>query len=183
MLRITIDPSEQWDEEREEFVYTKGQILSLEHSLVSVSKWESKWGKPFISKEPISLEETIDYIRCMTITQNINPKVYGFLTNKDIDVIQKYIDAPMTATTFFDFDDDANRSSRRHTITAELIYYWMITLNIPLECQKWHLNSLLTLIRLCSVQNAPKKKLSKNEIRRRNEMINEARKKQFNTRG
>lgn len=183
MLQITINPSEQWDEEREEFIYIRGQTLNLEHSLVSVSKWESKWRKPFISRKEISLEETIDYIRCMTITQNVDPQIYKFLTNKDIDIIQQYIDEPMTATTFFELDDISSKSSMQHTITAELIYYWMITLNIPIEFQKWHLNKLLTLIRLCSVQNAPKKKLSKNEIRRRNEMLNEARKKKFNTRG
>lgn len=180
MLQITVPAAEYWDELHQEFVYTKEQTLQLEHSLVSISKWESKWCKIFLSKQPKTYEETIDYIQCMTLTQNVDPKVYMGLTNDNISKINKYIESPMTAT-FFSDEPKKGRSSEQ--VTSELIYYWMISLNIPFECQKWHLNRLLTLIRVCEIKNQPPKKRSTSEIIRRNSALNAARKKQFNTRG
>ena len=141
MLRITIPAVEQWDEEKQEFVTTKEQTLQLEHSLVSLSKWESKWCKAFLTKNEKSFEETLDYIKCMTLTQNVDPKVYNYLTNGNIAEVNRYIEAPMTATYF---SDDKNGKVSREQVTSELIYYWMIALNVPFECQKWHLNRLLT---------------------------------------
>ena len=128
MLQITIPAMEQFDDEKEEFISTKEQTLLLEHSLVSLSKWESKWCKPFFTKEEKSYEETIDYIRCMTITQNVKPEVYYGVTSENIDDVLKYINAPMTATTF---TNRKKTSSNREQITSELIYYWMIAFNIP----------------------------------------------------
>jgi hypothetical protein len=180
MLRITIPAVEQWDEAKQEFIYTKEQTLSLEHSLVSLSKWESKWCKPFLTKQEKTFEETLDYIKCMTITQNVDPEVYNYLTNENIEEINKYIEAPMTATYF---SDDKIVKTSREQITAELIYYWMIALNIPFECQKWHLNRLLTLIKVCNIKNQPPKKRSKKEIMSRNAALNAARRKQLNTKG
>lgn len=179
MLTITIPSQELFNDETQEFVSIKGCTLQLEHSLVSLSKWESKWNKPFLSREKKSIAETLDYIRCMTITQNINPEIYNFLTDKNIDDINNYIDAPMTATTFSD-----NGSKNNHEIvTSELIYYWMISLNVPMECQKWHLNRLLTLIRVCNVKNTPPKKMSGKEIMSRNAALNAARRKKLNSKG
>jgi len=180
MLQITIPAVEQWDERKQEFVTTKEQTLQLEHSLVSLSKWESKWCKAFLTKQEKTFEETLDYIKCMTITQNVNPEVYNYLTNKNIDEINKYIEAPMTATYFL---DDKTVKTSREQITAELIYYWMIALNIPFECQKWHLNRLLTLIKVCNIKNQPPKKRSRKEIMSINAALNAARRKQLNTRG
>lgn len=181
MLHITIPlTSEGWDEEKEEFVKPKVQTLCLEHSLVSLSKWESKWCKAFFSKRDKTAEETIDYIRCMTLTQNVNPDVYTKLTKQNIDDIYKYINAPMTATVL---PDEKKGKINNETVTSELIYYWMIALNIPVEFQKWHLNRLLTLIRVCNVKNAPPKKRSQREIMSRNAALNAARRKQFNTKG
>lgn len=180
MLQITVPDTELWDESRLEFINVKGQTLSLEHSLVSVSKWESKWCKAFLAKGEKTIEETIDYIRCMTITQNVNPLIYSCLTVANINAVDEYITAPMTATYFF---DNTNRSHGREQITSELIYYWMIALNIPFECQKWHLNRLLTLIRVCEIKNRPAKKRSMREIMERNTALNEIRKKQLNTKG
>lgn len=180
MLRITIPAGEQWDESRQEFVYAKAQTLQLEHSLVSLSKWESKWNKAFLSKTEKTIEETIDYIRCMTLTQNVNPDVYTRLTSANIEQINDYISAPMTATVFSKVE---TKGRGRDVITAELIYYWMITLNIPFECQKWHLNRLFTLIELCSRKNAPPKKRSKGEIMRRNAELNAERRKRLKTKG
>lgn len=180
MLQITIPACEQWDEVKNEFVYTKAQTLQLEHSLISISKWESKWNKAFLSKNEKTYEETVDYIKCMTITQNVDPSVYLRLTNENIEQINQYIDAPMTATYFMEDDD---KKPSRETITAELIYYWMIALNIPFECQKWHLNRLLTLVKVCNIKNAPPKKRSKGDIMRRNAKLNAARRAKHHTRG
>ena len=180
MLRITIPAEEFWDEVNEEFIYTKEQTLQLEHSLVSLSKWESKWCKAFLTKQEKTFEETLDYIKFMTITQNVDPKVYNYLTNENIDEVNRYIEAPMTATYF---SEDKTSKISREQVTAELIYYWMISLNIPFECQKWHLNRLLTLIKVCNIKNTPPKKRSRKDIMSSNAALNAARRKQLNTRG
>ena len=181
MLQIKIPLSQEgWDEQKQEFVEPKIQVLQLEHSLVSLSKWESKWCKPFLSKSNKTSEEILDYIKCMTVTQNVKPEVYDHLTRENIDQINAYIEAPMTATTF---TDDKTGKNSREIVTSELIYYWMIVLQIPPEYQKWHLNRLLTLIRVCNVKNAPPKKMSKRDIMSRNAQLNAARRKQLNTKG
>lgn len=179
MIQITIPEREYWDEVKEEFVYSKSQNLQLEHSLVSLSKWESKYCKPFLSRENKTYEETIYYVKCMTITQNVDPKVYDNLTDENMEEIKRYIESPMTATII----NDDKKGGVREQPTAELIYYWMIALNIPFECRKWHLNRLLTLIRVCSIKNQPPKKRSSREIMSRNAALNAARRKKYNTRG
>ena len=181
MLTITIPAIEGFDERTQEFVIlAKEQTLQLEHSLVSLSKWESKWCKPFLSNEDKTSEETIDYIKCMTITQNVSPDTYKRLTTSNIEEINKYIGLPMTATTFH---EDNQRGRSREIITNEIIYHWMISLNIPMECQKWHLNRLLTLIRVCNIKNTPPKKMGKGDIMRRNAALNAKRRNQLNTKG
>ena len=180
MLQITIPAVELYDENINEFVSTKEQTLQLEHSLVSLDKWESKWCKPFLSKQDKTPEELLDYVKCMTITQNVDPSVYNFLTDDNLRKINSYIEAPMTATTF---SDDKNGKKSREIVTAELIYYWMIALNIPFECRKWHLNKLLTLVKVCNIKNQPPKKMSKKDLMSRNAALNAARRKQYNTNG
>lgn len=180
MLQIVIPPLESWDEAKQEFVYSKGQTLQLEHSLVSLSKWESKWCKRFLSKEEKTYEETIDYIKCMTITQNVDPEIYSRLSRENVKQINDYIAAPMTATYI---SEDRTGKPHRENVTSELIYYWMIALNIPFECQKWHLNRLLTLIRVCNVKNQPPKKMGKNATLSRNAALNAQRRRQLNTNG
>ena len=192
MLRITIPavpakpPTEYWDEKNEEFVKipgsqaTKETTLQLEHSLVSVSKWESKWCKPFISKKNMTDEEAIDYIRCMTLTQNVNPEVYNNIPTDIVEQVSRYINAPMTATWF---NEGKGKRSNSETVTSELIYYWMIALNIPFKCEKWHLNRLLTLIRVCNIKNTPPKKMSKKALMQRNAALNASRRQQLNSNG
>jgi len=180
MLTIVIPGIEIYNEETNEFSSTKDQVLTLEHSLVSLSKWESSWCKPFLSKSIKTHDESIDYIRCMTLTQNVSPSVYLAITNDIMDQVGIYIDAPMTATTF---SKNENRQINKEVVTAEIIYYWMIALNIPLECQKWHLNRLLTLITVCNIKNQPAKKMGKKELMRRNAALNEMRRQQLNTKG
>lgn len=179
MLRVTIDPVEQWDELNNEFVTFEGRTLTLEHSLVSLSKWESKWNKPFLTKDEKTLEETLDYIRCMTLDKNVDESVYSFLSEQNIKEINEYIAAPMTATTFY----NNKKGGSREIVTSEVIYYWMISLNIPFECQKWHLNRLITLIKVCEIKSSPAKKMSRSEIMSRNAALNEARRKKFNSAG
>ena len=179
MLQLTIPSIEQWDEVNERFVWTKEYTLQLEHSLVSLSKWESKWHKPFLSKEERTSEESIDYIRCMTITQNVEPEAYKYITSENIKAVTDYIAEPMTATTFHDEKKGVNRE----IVTAEVIYYWMVALQIPFECQKWHLNKLIALIKVCEVKNQPPKKMSKKETMSRNAALNAARRRSLNSKG
>ena len=170
---IVIPAPELWDEVNEIFVYPEDDtILTIEHSLVSLSKWESRWHKPFLEKKEKSAEETLDYIRCMTITPNVDPKVYNRINNKIIKEIADYIEDPATATWFN--ERDKPRASRR-VITAEIIYCQMIALHIPFECQNWHLNKLLTLIRVCDEENAPAKKKSKRQILEEQHALNQKR--------
>lgn len=182
MLTIRIGDTEIFDENTNEFKEIKGQTLQLEHSLVSISKWESKWNRAFLGKEEKTPEQILDYIRCMTITQNVKPDIYNYLTVDQIKTITDYIEAPMTATWFSE-TEGKGASNKGETITSELIYYWMIALQIPVEFQKWHLNRLLTLIRVCNIKNTPPKKMSKKDIMTRNRSLNEARKNALNTRG
>lgn len=179
MLRLTVPEKELYDERTGLFVRTKKQVLQLEHSLVSLSKWESRWHKPFLSKNDKSGEEMLDYIRCMTITQNVPDEVYFALDTNELMKINDYLNDSMTATTI----TKQQGKSRGEIITSEIIYYWMISLQIPFECEKWNLNRLLTLIEVCNIKNSPGKKMSKSEIMRRNRTLNAARKQQMHTRG
>lgn len=180
MLRITVPAQEFFDDATSTFISTREQVLQLEHSLVSLSKWESKWHKPFMSRTPKTREETLDYIRCMTITQNVNPLTYMGITDKILAQINAYIDDPATATWF---PDGQKGQPNREIVTAELIYYWMFSFDIPIQCDKWHLNKLLTQIRLCNAKNGPQKKMSEKEIAAQNRALNAARRKKMNSRG
>lgn len=179
MLKLKIPSSEIFDEKTSRFITIKGQDIQIEHSLVSVSKWESKWKKPFLGDKPKSREETIDYIRCMTITQNVDPSVYIGLSDQNIRDVNAYIDDPMTATTF----KNTERKQSHQIVTSEIIYYWMISLDIPMECQKWHLNRLLALIRVCDEKNKPGKNKSRKEIMAENRALNQMRRAKSGTRG
>ena len=179
MLKIIIPGVEHYDEVNNEFITYKEQTLQLEHSLVSLSKWESKWHKPFLSNDNKTVEEIVDYVRCMTVTQNVKPETYNLLTEQNLKEINDYIENPMTATTF----SNEPKSASREVITSEIIYYWMVTFNIPFECQKWHLNRLLTLVKVCNIKNTPAKKMGRQELLNRNRALNEARRKQMNTKG
>lgn len=179
MIDIIIPGGERFDENTMEFVYSKEQKITLEHSLIAISKWESKYRKPFLSSEKSAIE-TLDYIRCMTLTQNVKPETYLRLTDQNIKNIQAYIDSPMTATTFKKIE---RKGGNKEIITAELIYYWMIAFNIPVEFQKWHLNRLLTLIEICARKNEPPKKMSRREISAQHRAINEINRKRFHTKG
>lgn len=181
MLTIVVPRNDDiWDESKQMFITNPGATLQLEHSLVSLSKWESKWHKPFLSKAKKSYEEIVDYIKCMTVTKNVDPEVYNHITSENMKQIDEYIEDPMTATTF---SDDVSGKRNREIITSEIIYYWMITLGIPFECRKWHLNRLLALIRVCNINNSPKKKMSASSIMARNAELNAARRKALNSKG
>lgn len=180
MLTLTVCGVELYDEEKNEFIPPRSFTLQLEHSLVSLSKWESKWHKPFFTKGAKTTEESIDYVRCMTITKNVPQSVYDDLSEENMREVEAYIDESMTATTFKDLEQ---KKTNRTIITAEIIYYWMICANIPFECQKWHLNRLLTLINVCNLKSKPPKKMSKREILAENRRLNELRKAEWRTNG
>lgn len=184
MLSITIPPFSFFDERTEEFIeFDKPTHLQLEHSLLSISKWESKWHKPFIGNSltpPKTNEELIDYIRCMTLTQKIDPQVYLGINNDVLQKVTAYIEDSMTATTF---SDEHNKKFNSEIITAEIIYYWMVALKIPFECQKWHLNKLIALIKVVSLKQQPPKKIPKGEYAKKRRGLNAARKKKYHTHG
>lgn len=169
MLTLEVAGQEFFNEETSEIKVLKPTRLQLEHSLVSVSKWESKWEIPFLGKGEKTDEQVRDYIRCMTITQNVDPSVYFALTPEDISKVDRYINKKMTATWF---SKEEERRGQQKTVTSEVIYYWMITLGIPVEFQKWHLNRLLTLIKVVSIENSPKKKMSNRALANRNTRLN-----------
>ena len=179
MLTIHLPRVEFYDEALGEFTETEPVTLDLEHSLVSVSKWESRYCKPFLSQESRTTAETLAYIRDMTLTPGVDPKVYTALPDRVLREIGDYISAPMTATTI----TELNSKPSQQMVTSELIYYWMVTLNIPFECETWHINRLLTLIRVCNIKNSPKQKVNRADILARNRALNEQRKALYGTSG
>jgi len=179
-LWVTIPDAEAFDERTNQFLQIKGRRIQVEHSLKSIALWESKWHKPYISKDKKTKEEVLDYVRCMTLTKDVDPILYYYIPETELNNIANYIEDPMTATTF---GEDKLTGPRNKIITSEILYYDMIALQIPWECEKWHLNRLITLIRVCSEKNKPDKKMSKSDIMRRNRALNAARRKKLNTKG
>lgn len=184
-IKIEVKGSELFDEKTERFIEVKPTVLILEHSLIAISKWESQFHIPFLREGDKTPEQLEYYFKCMTINQNVHPDVYKGITKSQQMEIVQYIKDPMTATTFFDMDKAAGkgRGRRPEVITSELIYYWMVSYNIPSEYEKWHLNRLLTLIQICNQYNQPPKKMGKNDIIRNNDALNAARRAAMRTRG
>lgn len=180
MLTIVVPGVEMYDEQTEEFITVADVTLDLEHSLVSLSKWESIYEKPFLGKTEKTTEEALGYIKLMTLTPDVPDGVYNKLSEENIKAINAYIDSKMTATWF---SEAPGAPSTRDVITAELIYYWMITFQIPFECENWHLNRLFTLIRVCNIKQAKPKKMSRSEMAARNRELNAQRRQQLGTKG
>lgn len=185
MLKITVPSKEWFDEEKWEFIQSPETTLVLEHSLISLSKWESIWEKPFLNnKMSLSKQELVDYIRCMTIQpKNVDPLVYRAVYEDDslLEIVSKYINKKMTATWFSDSDE--KKSGLEKPVTSEVIYYWMCRLNIPVEFERWHLNRLMTLIQVFNAKDAPPKKRSREEFLSERRALNEKRKKALHSRG
>ena len=180
MLQIKVPAIDGWDERIEEFVSLPETTIVLEHSLISISKWESKWHKPFLGKDDKTPEQINDYIKCMTITSNVKPEVYDHLSADNIKDVMNYINDSMTATTI---KDHSGKKFSREIVTSELIYYWMITFGIPVEFEKWHINRLLMLIKICSKKNSKPSKADKAAADRRRAEINRQRCAKLKTRG
>jgi hypothetical protein len=180
MLTITVGAEDVFDEGTDTFRTQGGFELQLEHSLVSLSKWESEYEKPFLGKEGKTPEEILDYVRCMLLTPNPPGDFLQKLSKENLEAINTYIERKMTATWF---SEQPGAPKSREIITSELIYYWMTVFNIPFECETWHLNRLFTLIRIANIKQAKPRKLSKAEIAARNRELNAQRKAQLGTRG
>lgn len=178
-IEISIPETRLWDPVKEEFLYVKSQKLLLEHSLLSISKWEAKWKKPYLNSEKTPIE-VVDYIRCMTLTKNVDPNVYYAIPATELEKLQNYILDPMTATTITNHEQ---KRPGREVITAEILYWQMAQLNIDLEWEKRHLNRLITLIQVCAIKSQPPKKMSKADIAKQNKALNAARRKRHNSRG
>ena len=181
MLRIVVPGDEAFDERTSSLVTVGDVVLELEHSLVSLSKWESEFEKSFLETKDKSNEEVIGYIKAMTLTPDVPEEVWHRLTDENWNEINAYIEAKNTATIFF--DDPAEPKTKQETITAEIVYYWMFSFGIPLECQHWHLNKLFTLIKVFSMKAEKPKKMSKAELNRRNREMNARRKAKLGTKG
>lgn len=182
MMKIEIPDRDFYDELTNEFIHVKGAKFKIEHSLLSLAKWEAKWKVPFLHTK-LTREQWVDYIRCMTITQNIDPLVYKMITPDLLKQIENYINESQTATTIN--NTAPQRPHKKEIITAEIIYYWMTAFNIPFECEKWHLSRLLTLCEVCSIKNnaGNNKKMTKSEIMRQNNKLNAARRAAYNSKG
>ena len=180
MLKVTILGEEYFNESSETLEYYGNIELDLEHSLVSVSKWESKFEKPFLDVKQKTEEEIRWYFYFMTLTPGVEFDIFFRMSQDNLNAITAYIESKATATTFGELPKTPGRGER---ITAELIYYWMVAYNIPFECQHWHLNRLFALIRICNIKNNPGKKMSKNEIAARNRELNEKRRAELGTKG
>ena len=184
MLSLLVPPTEVFDETQQRFVQVTNRCytLSLEHSLVSLSKWEMKWKKPFLGEKQLDKDALLDYIRCMTLTQNVPENVYKAIGMHPelLTRITKYIEDPMTATTITEHE---KKAKNREIVTSEIIYYMMIELNIPVEFQKWHLNRLLTLIRVINLKQRGSKKMSPSAVRAQNKELNALRRARLKSRG
>lgn len=182
MLQIVVPASEQYDSKNNLFYNTNEQTLLLEHSLISLSKWEAKYKRSFLNSGPQNVDEILFYIKCMTINKNVDDLVYNALNKENIEKITDYIDDPMTATTFYDFSNTKGRR-KQEIVTAEVIYSWMIILQIPIEFEKWHINRLLTLIRVVNIKSQPDQKMSKAETAAMYRKLNAQRRKARHTKG
>jgi hypothetical protein len=180
MLRITVGGDELFNEETDTFSTDELVELQLEHSLVSLSKWESKWEIPFLGALAKTEEQVLDYVRMMIVGPEPAPEVFQKIKNQSLSEINTYINAKMTATWF---RESERPEPQREVITAELLYYWMIALEIPFECQNWHLNRLLTLIKVCNAKRAPKKKVGRREAAIARRDLNAERRAQLGTSG
>lgn len=180
MLRIRIEGEEFFDEVDNTFSTVGDIVLDLEHSLISLSKWEAEFQKPFLGPGEKTTDEIMEYVHAMIMTQDVPGNIMKRFSADHLTKVNEYIESNQSATTFGQMPKTPGRSE---IITSELIYYWMVAFNIPFECEQWHLNRLFALIRICNVKQSKPKKMSRNEIAARNRELNAQRKAQLGTTG
>ena len=180
MFKVIVPEQENFNEETGEFEHVEEVVFEVEHSLFSLSKWESKFEKPFLAQNEKTPEEMLGYLEAMVITPDLDPSIVRSCTQENLKDIQEYIDSAQSATTFGDMP---RQRGPGEVITSELIYFWMVCFTIPFECQHWHLNRLFSLIRVCNIKNSKQKKMSRHEVAQRNRELNAQRKAQLNTTG
>lgn len=178
MLTVIVPAREEYDDENG-FVKIEGGTFTIEHSLLSVSKWEAKWKTPFFGKNEKTIEQVVDYIKCMTIEKNVDPKLYSALTEKNYSDINAYIHDPMTATTFSSMEEQESKIKKGRTMTSELIYYYMAAAQIPYECERWHLGRLMALLKIAEIESKGPQKMSKADTRRHYAAVNKARRAKY----
>lgn len=183
MLKVNVPVREWLDEKTNEFIRSPQTTLTLEHSLISVSKWEAKHRKPFSTsfEAGMSVEDFRDYVRCMTIGKTVDQMTYYALSPKNFEQIQQYISDPCTATTIRNTRKNKKRNNK--VVTAELVYCWMFSNNIPMECEKWHFNRLMTLIQVCFLENREPEKMSKRDVMKQNSALNAMRRSKCHSKG
>lgn len=179
MKEILIPKQTLWDEQNEKFIEIEEQTIILEHSLKAIRKWECKWKKSYLSTPQKTVEEALDYLKCMTVNK-VDPMAYLALTEEDAIAIKDYMQDPMTATTI----NSINKDSKNEIITAEIVYYWMIAQNIPWQFENWHINQLMMLIQVCSIKNDPKpKKVNRRDLAASNRDLNAKRRAALHSKG
>ena len=180
MLKIIVPGDEFFDEETEQFTTVGDVVLELEHSLVSLSKWESEFEKAFLGPAEKTSEEVIGYVKAMTLTPDVPSEVFSRLTAQNFNDVNSYIESKQSATTFGVMPETKGKGE---IVTGELIYYWLVAFQIPFECEEWHLNRLFSLIRICNIKSGKQKKMSKTQIAQRNRELNAQRREQLGTAG
>lgn len=131
-------------------------VLQFEHSLLSLSKWESKSKTPFLATPVKTAEVLLDYFEDMLLTPGTPPGIIYRLSPEQLKELTEYINDPMSASSVP--QEGPNRRTPEIT-TSELIYYWMTALKIPFNpAETWHLNRLMMLIQIANYKNQPEKK-------------------------
>lgn len=179
---------ELFDEETNTFLHPVGKKLHLEHSLLSISKWEAEWEIPFLNTDKTS-EQSLSYIKCCVLDDDFDELLLNTLSDKNILDFNAYLSKGMTAKKIIDLRSSLSqkRKSRRpasqKALTSEDIYYSMIQFHVWKECEEWPLQRLLSLLQLCSLKSNSTGEMSKSDQAKFYREENARRKAKYHTNG